>query len=680
MVYRYVDRDVVGGLEDGSSWENAYRFLYTALITERCNLQTVHNDSMTILMKASAGTHDNAGCFFDPSWTTSPGYELYIENVDGHDGKWTETSARLDVSATDAFEVTNYGGKPIYLHFKNMQMRSTPFYDYETAFLIPRFGGTGGEITFDKCIFVSEVGQNVPSTTMLYADPDVALTVRNSLFVNKSIYVFGSRTLSLGDFSTDAIIQNCTFAGAPTDNSSENYPDGTIGVYLSSNANEKTVTVQNCIFHNVETPLKVYNDDLSRLPTLIEDYNATDLASNLLMTGTNDRFSQTFSFVDVPTYDYHLTEADTGAQGHGLDLSAFFTEDIDGIERIGTWDIGADQYSVIITFDAEGTATLSGESPTVTFTPTIPTIIDTDGVSGDYSSLAEALTALPNTFDKSYVLECRASTGVVDTSQGIRTLDIGSYDLIIRGDFSNTKRDASAYRLEAFLPDNYPIALTVTNSGGSVYISGLQVGTNNRPGIQVNTTPPLIENCLVYRVDGGTGSGVGFYGNVIDTVFSNCIAVGLGGSGFFGNAAAFCYNCVAINNGNFGFHGRSLRTTVVRNSYAGNNTNGDISLYLNIDYSATADTTNPAGTNNYQSIPCSFTAGAYFLRVVSGEEDLATSNFSFLRGKGTDMSSGGSFGVHSYSTDILGKERTSWDIGVFEFVENQRPFPRMYFH
>ena len=40
---------------------------------------------------------------------------------------------------------------------------------------------------------------------------------------------------------------------------------------------------------------------------------------------------------------YHLDATDTGAIDQGTDLSAIFTDDIDGGTRSGTWDIGCDE-------------------------------------------------------------------------------------------------------------------------------------------------------------------------------------------------------------------------------------------------------------------------------------------------------------------------------------------------
>ncbi len=85
------------------------------------------------------------------------------------------------------------------------------------------------------------------------------------------------------------------------------------------------------------------------------DYNATNDASmGYTVTGggnTNDRLSQTFTFVSAGT-DFHLAGNDSGAKNVGVDLSAdpnlAFSTDIDGQTRpyFSTWDIGADESSI----------------------------------------------------------------------------------------------------------------------------------------------------------------------------------------------------------------------------------------------------------------------------------------------------------------------------------------------
>ena len=86
---------------------------------------------------------------------------------------------------------------------------------------------------------------------------------------------------------------------------------------------------------------------------LLASNNATNVADSQIAaaTETGTRESQTFTFVNEATDDFHLASNDAGALGYGLNLyndaDYPFQTDIDGQDRGGaaaTWDIGADEY------------------------------------------------------------------------------------------------------------------------------------------------------------------------------------------------------------------------------------------------------------------------------------------------------------------------------------------------
>jgi hypothetical protein len=85
------------------------------------------------------------------------------------------------------------------------------------------------------------------------------------------------------------------------------------------------------------------------------DYNATD-GTDDIGTGTHNKISQTFSFVDESNDDFHLSPTDTAAQNSGIDIrtdsNLSFETDIDGNSRPnGIWDIGADETSGVLRID-----------------------------------------------------------------------------------------------------------------------------------------------------------------------------------------------------------------------------------------------------------------------------------------------------------------------------------------
>jgi hypothetical protein len=79
------------------------------------------------------------------------------------------------------------------------------------------------------------------------------------------------------------------------------------------------------------------------------DYNFSSQNTNDSgALGANGDFNVTFAYRDSggSPPDYHLSESDTGAQGQGLSDpgEGLFSDDIDGVERTGTWDVGMDQF------------------------------------------------------------------------------------------------------------------------------------------------------------------------------------------------------------------------------------------------------------------------------------------------------------------------------------------------
>ena len=73
----------------------------------------------------------------------------------------------------------------------------------------------------------------------------------------------------------------------------------------------------------------------------------TDNISSDTSSPNNEWDSVNVAFVNegAGVENLHLDVSDTsGAKDGGTDLSATFTDDIDGVTRSGTWDIGADEY------------------------------------------------------------------------------------------------------------------------------------------------------------------------------------------------------------------------------------------------------------------------------------------------------------------------------------------------
>jgi hypothetical protein len=78
--------------------------------------------------------------------------------------------------------------------------------------------------------------------------------------------------------------------------------------------------------------------------TITTSYCCSDIVGELSGTGDRNGTSGDVTFVAVST-NFHLDVTDVNATNLGTDNSANgYTDDIDGVTRTGTWDIGADEY------------------------------------------------------------------------------------------------------------------------------------------------------------------------------------------------------------------------------------------------------------------------------------------------------------------------------------------------
>ena len=152
---------------------------------------------------------------------------------------------------------------------------------------------------------------------------------------------------STGD--SESFIYNNTFIG------------GYDGVYSASSDSSKD-HVKNNLFSNLS------GDEVGTGGFSLDNtYNATDDSTMDDETGTGDRTSQTFTFVNAAGDNYQLESTDTGARDHGTDLSADvdypITVDIVGNSRPynSTFDIGASEYTLAeYSFTTSGGITFGG--------------------------------------------------------------------------------------------------------------------------------------------------------------------------------------------------------------------------------------------------------------------------------------------------------------------------------
>jgi hypothetical protein len=107
---------------------------------------------------------------------------------------------------------------------------------------------------------------------------------------------------------------------------------------------DSTLVVKNNLAMNFANPCY---SDLTRIDTGSNNASSDGTADDSPLTsGVVDKTSYSDYFVSVSSgsEDFHLKSTATDFIGAGADLSTTFNDDIDGVTRSGTWDIGADEY------------------------------------------------------------------------------------------------------------------------------------------------------------------------------------------------------------------------------------------------------------------------------------------------------------------------------------------------
>jgi len=295
--------------------------------------------------------------------------------------------------------------------------------------------------------------------------------------------------------------------------------------------------------------------------------------------------------------------------------------------------------------------------------------VDTDGVSGSYSSLNAALAALPATFTADNTITLAASTSVKDTTSCAATVidTTSSYTLTI------TPSD-----------DNYIYSpadtaeLSFIHSFGMTYnitIDGVQF---EKPSMSANYQPILsfdairdgviiVKNSSFISQQTGTArerlieTTLNVSYNATLTIVNNYLRT----KGTSTSTAVSCIN-----------HGSDRPTYVYNNTFVGrraNLTNASNALYINniidtvaaggtvsgsSDYNMFSGAFDFSGTNDEQSQSFTFTD-------LSSDDVHLESGDTGARGKATDLSSDANF-AFDYDQDNV--TRSAWDAGAFEFV------------
>jgi len=294
MVDIYVDPDATG-TGTGASWINAYTSLSAA-----ATANATPGDDITYHCRSLSGTADTTAV----SFSSTGGYAITVVGEDDFGGAPDTSSYRITVSAaTTALTTANA------ITLENLQISQ------EGTGVAVYWNTSGIAVTIDGCLIRGNT-----STYAIHANGyGGSLSMRNSIVYGATTSIYVAQNV------TAAYLNNNTFSGTVTNNKGE------------------PITARNCYAGNW-----AYNashpDVTSAYGT--SDYNASGTANTT--GGSNDRSSQSPTWVDSANGDYHLQSGDTALRGYGTDLSSdtnyAVTDDIDGDTR-SAWDIGADEYS-----------------------------------------------------------------------------------------------------------------------------------------------------------------------------------------------------------------------------------------------------------------------------------------------------------------------------------------------
>lgn len=298
---------------------------YSSLAAAVAALPDPLTDDYTIECSASTGTADTLSAQLTIDVDTESTYRLTITRADSN--YELETPGSHEVYITGGFDIVSN------ITFEGLVIKNTSrAANYDPCLMIG--GARDGQIILDSCWIEDAVSGHRDRTVDISLDhtsyPDASVVVVNCVLWSRSTNGTASAPFEFYD-NPEAIFYNNTIISE------------SCNAIFSPSAGVLTNTVWvNNLFDVGSTDL-IYNDN----DTLGSgsDYNASTTDD---LTGGNDRTSQTFTFVDAANGDFHLASGDSGARGHGTDLSSdatyAFSDDYDGESR-SSWDIGAFEYT-----------------------------------------------------------------------------------------------------------------------------------------------------------------------------------------------------------------------------------------------------------------------------------------------------------------------------------------------
>ena len=299
-------------------------------------------------------------------------------------------------------------------------------------------------------------------------------------------------------------------------------------------------------------------------------------------------------------------------------------------------------------------------------------VVDTDGVSGDYSSLSlcEANSETDHSAGSGDTLtwQCQATDGDDDTTactvsgNTVDSITIEGADFPSDGIFDGTKYNLSpssgnALTIATGEPDIYIDQFQIDHAAGT---SGIIVVENATATLTV-TRSIIVGNGSSGNTDGNIA---GAYNTNVTALIQNCILTGESsgykcGGVIIHNGTWDIYNCIISDQIGVGI-GEFASPTVTIINCSIFNTADDISGTVTATYCAGDDSDFSSGTGNIQ-----WTSGA--TDWAANFTDYANGDFS-IKDTDADIYDSGSDLSATFTDDITGTTRPQWDIGAFAYV------------
>lgn len=262
-------------------------------------------------------------------WTTTAAdyIRIYTPITERHDGKWNTAKYRLSVANATAILI-----QEDYVRLEGIQL------EVNAANAANQFGisisgitATNNEIHISHTIARTHTNTSFTTNALSISDTDTIFKVWNCVFHHRGGTTSGSdRAVSIS--SATGWIYNCTVYGGQT------------GIRITGGTN----VAKNTVFAGSGS-----NDISVTAGTLTCNYCITEDGTCPVDTGNQRNVTvASMVFADVTNTDFHIGATST-LEDQGTDLSAdanlAFSDDIDGVARSGTWDVGADEITSSLT-------------------------------------------------------------------------------------------------------------------------------------------------------------------------------------------------------------------------------------------------------------------------------------------------------------------------------------------